>query len=70
MAKLMITGGGRNGETFPLESDDLVLGRHADCDLILDDTRASSHHARLYREENEWMLSDLKSTNGTVVNQQ
>src|ERR1035437_1543389 len=70
MAKIMITGGAKNGEIMDLQNADLVLGRHDDCDLILDDTRASSHHARLYRDKTEWMLSDLKSTNGTRVNQQ
>ena len=67
MAKIIITGGAKNGEIIDLQTADLVLGRHADCDLILDDTRASSHHARLYREKTEWMLTDLKSTNGTFV---
>ncbi|MBI2440978.1 MAG: AAA family ATPase [Lentisphaerae bacterium] len=70
MAKLMIASGERQGEIIALASDDFVLGRHADCDLVLDDARASSHHARLYREQNGWMLADLKSTNGTLVNQQ
>ena len=70
MAKIIITGGAKNGEIIDLQTADLVLGRHADCDLILDDTRASSHHARLYRNKTEWMLTDLKSTNGTLVNQQ
>ena len=70
MAKITITGGAKNGEIIDLQNADLVLGRHDDCDLILDDTRASSHHARLYRDKTEWMLTDLKSTNGTLVNQQ
>ncbi|MCX6993495.1 MAG: AAA family ATPase [Kiritimatiellaeota bacterium] len=70
MAKIMITGGAKNGEIIDLQNADLVLGRHSDCDLVLDDTRASSHHARLYRDKTEWMLTDLKSTNGTLVNEQ
>ena len=70
MAKIIITGGTKNGEIIDLQTADLVLGRHSDCDLILEDTRASSHHARLYQDKTEWMLTDLKSTNGTLVNQQ
>ena len=70
MAKIMITGGAKNGAIIDLQNADLVLGRHDDCDLVLDDTRASSHHARIYRDKTEWMLTDLKSTNGTLVNQQ
>ena len=70
MAKIIITGGTKNGEIIDLQTADLVLGRHSDCDLILEDTRASSHHVRLYQDKTEWMLTDLKSTNGTLVNQQ
>ena len=70
MAKITITGGSKNGEIIDLKTADLVLGRHSDCDLILDDNRASSHHARIYRARTDWMLTDLKSTNGTLVNQQ
>src|SRR5450759_1232987 len=70
MAKITITGGAKNGEIIDLKNADLVLGRHSDCDLILDDTRASSHHARIYRDKTEWMLTDLKSTNGTLAHRQ
>ncbi len=70
MAKITISGGAKNGEIIELRNADLVLGRHSDCDLILDDTQASSHHARIYRDKAAWMLADLNSTNGTLVNQQ
>lgn len=70
MAKIIIVGGSHNGDVIELKTNDIVLGRQADCDLILDDNGASSHHARLYREKNEWMLADLNSTNGTLVNQE
>ena len=70
MAKIVIVDGAKKGEIIDLKNTDLVLGRHADCDLILDDNRASSHHARIHRDKDAWILTDLKSTNGTLVNQQ
>lgn len=29
----------------------------------------SERHARVYREGDEWLVSDLGSTNGTLLNQ-
>lgn len=48
--------------------DGLVLGRAADSSIVLDDTFASSHHARLDRRDGAWVLVDLGSTNGTYLN--
>ncbi|MFA5042910.1 MAG: AAA family ATPase [Kiritimatiellia bacterium] len=70
MAKITLTDGAKNTNTIDLHDADLVIGRQDDCDLILGGTHASSHHARLYRDKGEWMLADLKSTNGTLVNRQ
>src|SRR5258708_8576023 len=38
------------------------------CDFTLADLSVSRWHARLYREDDQWLLSDLGSTNGTRVN--
>lgn len=48
--------------------DGLVLGRAPDSSIVLDDTFSSSHHARLDRRDDSWMLVDLDSTNGTYAN--
>lgn len=49
--------------------DGLVFGRAADASIVLDDSFASSHHARLdLRDDGSWALVDLGSTNGTFVN--
>ncbi len=50
--------------------DALVIGRAGDCDLPLQDTYLSSHHARFSSDDGELLVEDLGSTNGTYVNQE
>ena len=40
-------GGGRAGESFPLEGDRLTVGRRPDSDIFLDDVTVSRDHAIL-----------------------
>jgi DNA-binding response OmpR family regulator len=51
-----------------LDGDVLVLGRAADCDLIVAEQRVSRHHAELRRSGDGYVLADLDSTNGTCLN--
>ncbi|MDE3082545.1 MAG: FHA domain-containing protein [Acidobacteriota bacterium] len=48
----------------------VVIGRSADCDVILNDNYLSSRHARLANDDGELTLEDLGSTNGSYVNQE
>jgi hypothetical protein len=45
-----------------------TIGRAMACDFTLADLSVSRWHARLYTEEDQWLLSDLGSTNGTRLN--
>ena len=49
-------------------TDQLLLGRHHSCDVVLDDPTVSRLHARLVFRHEEWVLHDLGSTNGTIIN--
>jgi len=61
-------GGGRAGETFPLDGDRLTVGRRPDSDIFLDDVTVSRDHAILVRRGSEYYLDDCGSLNGTYVN--
>jgi hypothetical protein len=54
--------------TFALSSSRVVLGRAPECDLQLTDPGVSRKHAALSYDEDVFVLEDLGSTNGTLVN--
>jgi FHA domain-containing protein/uncharacterized protein DUF1707 len=47
---------------------ELIVGRHRSCDVVLSDPSVSRRHARLVFRDGSWVLQDLESTNGTLVN--
>ncbi|MBI5956235.1 MAG: FHA domain-containing protein [Chloroflexi bacterium] len=44
------------------------LGRDPSNTIVLDDGSVSAKHAVLYSRRGRWWVEDLKSTNGTLVN--
>ncbi len=68
---LMVTMGKTAPSQVMLFDDHpLVIGRAPDCTLVVLDSTASSHHARIDfdRELNAFRLRDMGSTNGTFLN--
>jgi FHA domain len=59
----------RAGSAYSL-SDGAVLGRGEQADIKLEDTFASSQHARLAPHGDVMVLEDLGSTNGTYLNEE
>lgn len=53
---------------FPMDGDEVRLGRGSDNDVVLPDFSVSRRHAALRREPGGWFVYDLKSTNGVQVN--
>jgi len=47
----------------------LRIGRLPDNTVIIDNPAVSSHHARIIRDGDHFVLEDLQSTNGTFVNE-
>jgi len=52
---------------FRLESGELVIGRDAQCNAVIPDVSVSRRHSRLGRVENDFVIEDLGSRNGTYV---
>ncbi len=46
------------------------LGRDPGSDIVLSDARVSWHHATLRHEQDNWILDDVGSTNGTFIGTQ
>lgn len=69
MIKLILKDSEGGEAQFPL-IDTLLIGRGDECDIVLRDSKASRHHARVVLEGDLAYLEDLKSTNGTYVNSQ
>jgi FHA domain-containing protein len=55
-------------QSFVVDGRPLTIGRGPDNGLVLQDSRASRHHARIYGRQGALLLSDLGSTNGSFVN--
>lgn len=56
------------GRRYNLDANQYVLGRHPDCDIVLESGSVSRQHAKLIRSGVGYALEDLKSRNGTFVN--
>jgi DNA-binding SARP family transcriptional activator len=59
---------GPDGVRVRLGSVPLVLGRHAECGIVLADPEASRQHAQVHPTASGHAIVDLGSTNGTFVN--
>jgi hypothetical protein len=69
-ALVIRSGGGRAGESFPIEGDKMTIGRRPDSEVFLDDITVSRDHALLVRRGSTWYLDDCGSLNGTYVNRE
>jgi diguanylate cyclase (GGDEF)-like protein len=67
-AYLIVLAGSNVGEMYEVEAPETVLGRGANATVRLNDDGISRRHARLVLVQNEVVLEDLNSSNGTAVN--
>jgi signal transduction histidine kinase/pSer/pThr/pTyr-binding forkhead associated (FHA) protein len=59
---------GRLYELVQKRADDILVGRSPLADVRIDDERVSTKHAKLQRGRGAWLVTDLRSTNGTTLN--
>ena len=67
-ALVIRAGGGRVGQSFPMQGEKMTIGRSPETDVFLDDVTVSRDHAQLVRRSGDWYLDDSGSLNGTYVN--
>ena len=55
---------------YPLEADEILLGRHSSADIQLKDPSVSRYHAVMTVTGGVWTITDLNAKSGTFVNEQ
>lgn len=68
MAVLKFVKGANLGATKELNAERIVVGRNADCFVVLNVPAVSREHAVIRRIQGKYYIEDLKSRNGTFVN--
>lgn len=68
MITLSVEKNGQAHAVYTLCKDRIILGRHPDCDVLLDDPAVSRRHAIIECRQGRFVIADAFSKNGTVVN--
>ncbi|MBK7453615.1 MAG: FHA domain-containing protein [Anaerolineales bacterium] len=68
--QFVMRSGPTPGIIFPLEGDQIHIGRDASNGVAINDAEISRKHSRLSFQGGKYVLEDLGSTNGTFVNGQ
>jgi hypothetical protein len=68
--QFVMRSGPTPGAVFPLEGDQLIIGRDAVNAVAINDAEVSRKHTRLTFQGGKYVIEDLGSTNGTFVNGQ
>ncbi|MCH2182210.1 MAG: FHA domain-containing protein [Mariniblastus sp.] len=55
------------GDPIPLLKKRIRIGRREGCDIVLNFSNVSGHHALMEIEEGYWFIRDLRSRNGIKV---
>jgi len=69
-ALLVLERGPTPSQRFPLQSEQITIGRSAGNDLVVADPEVSRRHIRVVRRADGFAVEDIGSTNGTFVNGQ
>lgn len=66
--KLICLTGPNKGDSYYLVGNRLVVGRSEKADIRINDSKTSREHAEFTKVGNDWVVTDLGSQNGVVVN--
>jgi serine phosphatase RsbU (regulator of sigma subunit) len=70
MAVLQAIQDDRPASVLSIPGTKAILGRHPDCDIVLDAAAVSRQHAQIVTDNGQFLIEDLHSRNGTFVNGQ
>jgi pSer/pThr/pTyr-binding forkhead associated (FHA) protein len=68
--RVVLRSGPTPGKVFPLEKNELFIGRDLSNDVVINDPEISRRHSRLFLQGGSYAVEDMGSTNGTSVNGQ
>lgn len=66
--RLVCLTGQSKGESYVLMGSRVIIGRGDKADIRINDTKASREHAEITKVGANWVITDLGSQNGIVVN--
>ena len=69
MPKLVLKFDDRILKEYPVEAE-VTIGRLPDNTVVIDNPAVSSHHARVFLDGGQLVVEDLRSKNGTYLNEQ
>ncbi len=68
MAVLQIVQGGEIGTQYAVVGERTIIGRHPNCEVVLQNGAVSRHHAQILEDHGHYALEDLRSRNGCFLN--
>jgi len=68
MATLIVQQKGEKPQRYDIRHEVTVIGRGKDADLLLPDISVSRSHSQVLKKGKKFILSDLGSENGSIVN--
>jgi Nif-specific regulatory protein len=68
MPRLAAISGKLKGAIFTLTEEPLVIGRETAANLCLADASVSRRHSKIEKKDEQYVITDLESLNGTFIN--
>ena len=68
MLKILVKLKDKEIKTLETDKAEITIGRNENNDIQINNLGASKKHARIFQRNGEYILEDLKSTNGTLLN--
>ena len=68
MLKILLKLKDKELKTLETDKAEITIGRNGNNDIHINNLGASKKHARIFRRNGGYIIEDLKSTNGTLMN--